>query len=153
MSQALPAATTLPTGPYTKHVETILAQAKGTQRSSKWRRFFQRTAETGISVYNIAAPTVQVVAGSVPWFGPVATAILELLQRVIVRQSPSASATIIRLTHIFQDAAKLSEEVEQLALQVASLLDRIHILLERAKPSSSTVLADSQDAVREHLLQ
>ena len=68
-------------GPYTPHVEALLKQKKS---KSKLGRKLKSASDNAVVVYSTVGPILQTAINGVPWFGPAASAVVQLLNRAIV---------------------------------------------------------------------
>lgn len=71
-------------GPYTSYVEALLSRKKS---GSKMGRLLLKTSAHAVSAYDGVSPILGTTLNGVPWFGPAASAVIQLAQRAIV--SPS----------------------------------------------------------------
>lgn len=68
-------------GPFTTHIEDLLRRRK---RGSTVARMMQRTSAHAVSAYDSISPTLNTAVTGVPWFGPAASAVVQLVQRAVV---------------------------------------------------------------------
>lgn len=91
-------------GPYTTHVEALLKQKKS---KSKLGRKLKSAFDNAVVVYGTIGPILQTAINGVPWFGPAASAVVQLLNRAIVSPFAIVSISLLfdRSTDIYRTPA------------------------------------------------